>query len=290
MARGDRVSDYVASLRSYCGRGLPGPPRRRGTPAPDPSPRPGRTTTVRRPVLRPGAGRTDRILHHRAPDRRSPPRRLARPSRRHRRSGVGADRLDSPSRAHPPPGATRAADPDDHQPQRGNLAQPRRRLLDRGRRPRLLDCPNGGTAGLPAADLAGRPAPLPERRLGQRLATQVLRPGRPRPDLVLILRLDDRHLVARDRDAAKRRELLVPHPLRQRQEMRQLHHRFPRPGPRLGPRQRRHGRRRADPGNNVPPPARAPAPGSATPSASRFTGRSWPPPPSGRVYRVDRGH
>ncbi len=49
---------------------------------------------------------------------------------------------------------------------------------------------------------------------------EVQKPGRARPDLVPLLRLDDGHLVPWQRDASERRELLVPHPLRQRQEVR----------------------------------------------------------------------
>ena len=57
---------------------------------------------------------------------------------------------------------------------------------------------------------------------------QVPWPGRPRPDLVPLLRLDDRRLVAGLGDAQERRILLVSHPFCQRQKMRQLPPRLPR--------------------------------------------------------------
>ncbi len=59
----------------------------------------------------------------------------------------------------------------------------------------------------------------PAGRVGERLAAQVPRPDRLRPDLVPVLRLDDGRLVAGYRDATKRGNVLVPDPLRERQEV-----------------------------------------------------------------------
>ena len=93
---------------------------------------------------------------------------------------------------------------------------------------------------------------LPEvrpRHLGLRIAPEVRRPHQPRPDLVPLLRLDDRCLVARLGDTAQRRIILVPHPILQPREVRQL------PG-RLSRRRRRMGfrRRNDDPGDRGPQP------------------------------------
>ncbi len=87
-----------------------------------------------------------------------------------------------------------------------------------------------------------------EAGVGQRLAPQVQRAGRARPDLVPLLRLDDGRLVARLRDAPERRVVLVPDPVCQRQEVQPT-------APSTSPMSSRDGCRRTEVWHRLPKPS-----------------------------------
>ncbi|CAA9431137.1 MAG: hypothetical protein AVDCRST_MAG64-3542, partial [uncultured Phycisphaerae bacterium] len=197
-------------------------------------------------VLADAGARRRRLRVHLAPvGGRRRPRRVAGARRGAVRTGGGAVRLGGGARARPPPRRPRAAHRQVHQPHRRPLAQPRGPMGHHGRAAGVPVHPGRRGLLLPDARPAARLSQLPPGRVGQRHAPEVRRPRRPRPHLVPLLRLDDRRLRARRRDAPKRRVVLVPDPLPRRQEVRPLQARLPRRRPRLGPRHRHHVRRRA---------------------------------------------
>src|SRR5262249_30687755 len=115
-------------------------------------------------------------------------------------------------------------------------------------------------------DVDGAAAEVPAGGLGERLAAEVPGPRRSRPDLVPVLRLDDGCVVARVGDAAERREFLVPDPVREREEVRELRGGLPGRVQWMGAGGRDDGGRGVGARGEVPgagPPALVRAPGAA---------------------------